>query len=175
MSTQVSRRLFTTKEYHQMLEAGILSEDDRVELIAREIVEMAPIGSRHAACVDRLNRLFSLYSEERAIVRVQSPIHVSEHSEPQPDVALLRPCADFYTHAHPQPQDILLVVEVAEPSVEYDRIVEAWLVDLSTEHVEAYRNPSPQGYREIRRLERGQLLQLQTFQELELAVDEVLG
>jgi Uma2 family endonuclease len=78
MSIQVSRRLFTAKEYHQMLEAGILSEDDRVELIAGEIVEMVPIGSRHAACVDRLNRLFSRYLEERAIVRVQGKIRSCE-------------------------------------------------------------------------------------------------
>lgn len=125
MSTQVSRRLFTTKEYHQILEAGILSEDDRVELIAGEIVKIAPIGSRHAACVNRLNRLLSQRVGEHGLVSIQNPIHLSEHSEPQPDVVLLRPRADFYTHAHPQPQDILLVVEVAETSVEYGREVKS--------------------------------------------------
>src|SRR5262245_37141744 len=117
MAVQVSRRLFTVDEYYQMAQAGILHEDDRVELIEGEIIETAAIGSRHAACVDRLNQLFSGRVAGRAIVRVQNPIRLSQRSEPQPDLALLRPRADFYATGHPGPQDVLLVVEVADTSV----------------------------------------------------------
>lgn len=102
-----------------MAQAGILSEDNRVELLEGEIVEMAPIGSRHAACVNRLNRLFSERVGGRAIVSVQNPIRLGERSEPQPDVALLRPRPDFYAQAHPGPEDVLLAVEIysTRPSI----------------------------------------------------------
>ena len=186
MSVQVSQRLFTTAEYYQMAKAGILSEDERVELLEGEIVEMAPISSYHAACVDRLNKLFSLYLGQKTIVRVQSPIHLNERSEPEPDLVLLELRPDFYAQAHPKPGDVLLLVEVAETSTEYDRqlkvplyaqagITEVWLVDLEGECVEVYRNPSPQGYGEIRRHWRGQSLAPHTFPDLDVAVDEILG
>jgi Uma2 family endonuclease len=113
---QVTRRKFTVDEYHLLARAGILKEDDRVELIDGEIVEMSPIGSRHAACVDRLNRVFSRLGE-RAIVRVQSPVRLGDFAEPQPDLALLRPRSD--ATAHPTPEDVLLVVEVQK--LDYDR------------------------------------------------------
>lgn len=186
MSTQVSKRLFTVEEYHRMAKAGILSEDDRVELIEGEIVEMPPIGSQHASCVNRLNRLFSQCVGERAIVSVQNPIYLSEYSEPQPDLALLRPRTDFYAQAHPQPQDILLVVEVADTSLTYDRevkiplyaqsgIPEVWLVDLTANCIEAYRKPSPQGYQEIKRFQRDQNLFPQAFPDVGLTVQDILG
>jgi len=158
MSVRLLRRRFTVDDYHRMVEAGILSDDDRVELIDGEIIEMVAIGSRHAACVDRLARLCSAGVRNRAIVRVQNPILLSEHSEPQPDLALLRPRRDFYAAGHPGPQDILLVVEVADTSAETDReiklplyaragIPEVWVVALAETHVEAHRKPSPGGYR----------------------------
>ena len=186
MEVQVSKRLFTVDEYHRMAEAGILGEDDRVELIEGEIVEMTPIGSRHAAVVDRLNRLFSRRAGEHVIVRVQNPIRLGERSEPQPDVTLLRFREDFYASSHPGPEDVLLVVEVAETSAEYDRrvkvplyarfgIPEAWLVDLEGEAVEVYRDPSPEGYRRAEILRRGSRLSPSSFPDLELSVDEILG
>ncbi|RME47171.1 MAG: Uma2 family endonuclease [Chloroflexi bacterium] len=186
MVVQVERRLFTVDEYHQMAEAGIFTEDDRVELIEGEIVEMAPIGSRHAACVDRLNRLFSNRIGERAIARVQSPVRLSEFSEPEPDLALLRPRPDFYAQAHPQPEDVLLVVEVAETSVTSDRdvkvplyaragIPEVWLVDLAEETVEVYREPLPRGYAKIRRVWRGDELAPHAFPDRVFTADEILG
>ncbi|MBI3030906.1 MAG: Uma2 family endonuclease, partial [Candidatus Rokubacteria bacterium] len=110
MPVQLVRRFFTVEQYSRMAEAGILSADDRVELIEGEIVEMTPIGSRHAACVKRLIRLFYWAVGDRAVVSAQEPVRLSERSEPQPDLALLRPRADFYAQAHPGPQDILLVV-----------------------------------------------------------------
>lgn len=121
MTVQVQRRRFTVDQYHQMAEAGVLTEADRVELIAGELLEMSPIGRRHAACVNRLTRLFTSLLGESAIISVQNPIALSVHSEPQPDMALLRPRADFYASGHPGPEDVWLVVEVAETSPEYDR------------------------------------------------------
>src|SRR3954471_10163269 len=112
MSVQIARRHFNVAEYYRMMEAGILSESDHVELIDGEVVEMSPIGSRHAACVDRLNKFFNKLEE--VIVRVQNPIRLDDFSEPQPDITLLLLRADFYAQGHPTPSDVLLVVEVAD-------------------------------------------------------------
>jgi Uma2 family endonuclease len=185
MSVQLTRRLFTVHEYHQMGQAGILSEDDRVELIEGEIVQMASIGSRHAACVDRLTQLFVMKVAGRAIVRVQNPIILNEYSEPQPDLALLRPRPDFYASAHPEPKDVFLVVEVADTSAGIDRaakmplyaragILDAWLVDLQEDRVEVHRQPTPQGYQRVQHLGRGTSIALQAFPDLTLAVDDIL-
>lgn len=185
MAVEVLRRTFTVEEYHQMIEAGVLTEDDRVELLEGEIVKMTALGSPHAGCVNRLNQLFSDQVRRRAIVSVQNPVQLSEHSEPEPDLALLQPRSDFYAESHPKPEEVLLVVEVAETSVGYDRetkipayaqagIVEAWLVDLVAEVVEIYSDPSAHGYREIRRLWRGDSLAPQALPDVELAVDDVL-
>lgn len=169
VNAHILRRRFTVAEYHRMGASGILSEDDRVELIEGEIVEMAPIGSRHQACVDRLTELFSIQLAQRAVIRVQGPIRLSEHSEPQPDLALLRRRPDFYAASHPGPQDILLVVEVADTSADYDRevklllygrygIPEVWLVDLASECVDVCREPSMGGYQRCQTLKiRGQV------------------
>ncbi|QWK11878.1 MAG: Uma2 family endonuclease [Thermoflexus hugenholtzii] len=185
MGVQVQRRLFTVEEYHRMAEAGILSEDDRVELIEGELVTMSPIGSRHAACVARLTALL-FPVEGRGILWVQNPIRLGARSEPQPDVALLRYRPDFYASAHPGPEDVLLVVEVAETSADSDRslkiplyarygIPEAWLVDLLEERIEIYRHPTPQGYRSLHIAHRGETVSPTALPDLELSVDEILG
>ena len=169
-----------------MVQAGILGEDDRVELLEGEIVEMAPIGSGHAACVDRLTHLLVRQFAEKAIIRVQNPVHLGERSEPQPDLALLRSRPDFYAKAHPGPEDILLLVEVAETSVELDRDVklplyaragvpEVWLVDLPGERIEVYRKPTPQGYQEVRQVRRGDRVAPQAFPDIGLVGEEILG
>jgi Uma2 family endonuclease len=185
MPVQVLRRRFTVDEYYRMAEAGILHEDDRVELIEGEIVEMAPIGSRHASCVDRLAQLFFAHLSGRAIIRVQSPIRLGEHSEPQPDITLLLPRADFYSGAHPSAADVLLAVEVADTSVEYDReakvplyarsgIRETWLVDLDAGVVEVYQAPSPQGYLQTQRLKPGDHLAPEAFPQVLLPLADIL-
>jgi len=186
MGVQLARRLFTVAEYHKMAEAGILSEDDRVELLSGEIVAMSPIGSRHAACVDRLTQYLVVRVAGRAIVRVQNPIRLGEHSEPQPDVALLKPRPDFYATAHPGPEDVVLVIEVAETSAGVDREVkvplyarfgvsDVWLVDLAGDRVEVFREPSAEGYREVRVLRRGESLAPALLPDLLVPVDAVLG
>ena len=186
MSVQLLRRSFTVEEYYRMARVGILTEDDRVELIEGEIIKMTPVGSRHAACVDRLTHLFSASVRGQAIVRVQNPVRLSERSEPQPDLALLRFRPDFYASSHPGPQDVLLVIEVAETSLELDReiklplyarsgIAEAWLVDLAGQQLEVCLRPTPRGYEEVRRVGRGARVRSQAFPDLDLGVDEILG
>jgi Uma2 family endonuclease len=187
MDVRVERRLFTVEEYHRMAEAGILSEDDRVELIEGEIVEMSPIGSRHAAAVKRLLNLFlPAQAASRAILSVQDPIRLGRRSEPQPDVALLRPREDFYASEHPGPEDVLLIVEVAEHSAGYDRgvkvplyarygVVEVWVVDLLRGVVEVYRGPEGEGYREVRVVGRGEVITPLQLPDLHVPVDQILG
>ena len=186
MSIQVERHHFTVDEYYRMGDAGIFTEDDRVELIDGEIIRMSPIGSRHAACVRRLDALLNRLVSQVAQVSAQNPIRVSDFSEPQPDIALLRPLADFYAQGHPTPADVLLVVEVAETSVEYDReikgplyaragIAEMWLVNLREEFVEIYTNPAGGSYQSVRRATRGESFASQSLPDMTLSVDEILG
>ena len=148
-------------DYHRMVEAGILSADLRVELIGGEIIDMAPIGSRHAAIVNRLNQMFSLACGVDAIVAVQNPVVLGDDSEPQPDLTLLRPRDDFYAARHPRPEDMLLIVEVADTTRSYDRdvklplyalhgIPETWLVDLEASTVTRFSRPRGEAYEEIK-------------------------
>jgi len=159
-SARVRKRLFSADEYERLADAGILGEGDRVELIEGEIAELSAMGSRHAACVDRLNSFLSRELGGSHIVRVQSPIRLSDLTGP--DLALLKPREDFYASSHPTPEDVLLVVEMAETSVEYDSelklplcaragIPESWLVDLPAGRVEVHSRPVDGEYREITR------------------------
>lgn len=171
-----------------MAAAGVLSENDRVELIEGEIVEMNPIGSRHAACVGRLTKILERQAGDHAIVWVQNPVQINDYSEPLPDVALLKPRDDFYAQANPQPADVLLIIEVADSSVEYDRVVkmplyaqagipEMWLVNLPKDTIEIYTQPLGETYREIRLVKRGESLTAKTISSfaLTMTVDSVLG
>jgi Uma2 family endonuclease len=182
----VQRRLFTVAEYARMLTADILSEDDRVELIDGEVCVMSPIGPLHAAMVDRLTRLLVLLCAQAAIVRVQSSIQLNDYTEPQPDFAVLQPRDDFYAQAHPLAADVLLVIEVADTSIAYDReeklpryalsgIPEAWLIDLNQQVVEQYTQPRNGQYRNKLTLERGDTLSAQSVSGLRLSVDDLFG
>jgi Uma2 family endonuclease len=184
VSVPLERYRFTVDEYHRLGETGILGEDDRVELIEGEIVMMTPIGLRHAACVNRLNQLLVRLAGDAAIVQVQNPIVLDGHSEPQPDLTLLRPRADFYAAARPAPGDVLLAIEVADPSIAYDRgvklplygrcgIPELWIVDLGREQVDVYRQPVPGGYAERRTRSRGEQLPVPGL-DAEVQVAEIL-
>jgi Uma2 family endonuclease len=177
---------FTVSDYHRMAEVGILGEDDRVELIEGEIVDMAPLGRRHQARVDRLAELLIRGLGERAIVRVQGSIRLGERSEPQPDLVLLRRRADFYVDADAGAPDILLVIEVADTSLAHDRevkvplyaragIPEVWLVDLNGENVTGYREPGPQGYGDVFTARGHERLSPRLFPELALTPDQILG
>ncbi|GAB4291753.1 MAG: Uma2 family endonuclease [Oscillatoriaceae cyanobacterium] len=180
MSVQLLKRKFTVDQYHQMAETGIFAPSDRLELIQGEIIEMSPIGSRHAAWVDRLNQLFNRQLPENIIVRVQNPISLGDNqSEPQPDITILAPRSDFYLTAHPQPQDILLLVEVSDTSADYDRevkiplyaaagITEVWLLDLGAEIWEVYRQPTAAGYQEMQQIQPGASITPLSFPEITL-------
>ncbi len=182
--TTVTKHRFTADKYHKMAHAGVLHEDSRVELLEGEIVEMAPIGSRHAACVKKLNQSLTGLLKGRAIVSVQDPVGLGD-SEPEPDLALLEPHEHFYARQHPGPEDVLLVVEVADSSLEYDRTIklplyaragvkEVWLVDLTHDRIAVSRDPSPQGYETLQTFKPGQPLSPLAFADLSLSVDDVL-
>lgn len=186
MSVQIARHWFTVAEYNRMGETGILKEDDRVELIEGEIVEMSPIGRRHAASVDRLTELLGERLQRKVIVRVQSPIVLNDYTEPQPDVALLKRREDFYERSLPAPDDVLLIVEVADTTLEYDRqlkvplyaralISEVWIVNLVDEQVEVYTRPAEGVYQDVRRYGRGEAINSTDALSLTLGVDEMLG
>ena len=186
MSIAVTTRKFTVDEYHTMIQSGILHEDDRVELLEGEIVEMSPISSRHAACVKQLLKLFSpLNLNNEIVLSVQDPVSLGPHSEPQPDLSLLKPRDDFYQSSHPSPNDIYLIIEVAESSQQVDRDVklplyaragirEVWLIDLVNEAVERYLEPKGDAYQRIEKYVSGQELSPQAFPDFRLAVKDIL-
>jgi|SRR5205085_780905 len=186
MSVQIARRHFNVAEFYKMAAAGVFAEDDRVELIEGEIIEMNPIGSRHAACVGRLTKLLERLAGDRAIVWVQNPVQINDYSEPLPDVALLQPREDFYAQANPQPADVLLIIEVADSSVEYDQdikiplyaqanIPEVWLVNLPQEAIEIYTQPHEGEYVDISLVKRGEALAAKAIPNLTIDPAAVLG
>lgn len=186
MTVQILRKKFTVDQYHQMIEMSILTDCDRVELLQGEIIEMSPVGRRHAACVDRLNELLVLCLASQAIVRVQSPIRLGDNSEPQPDVSILVRRDDFYSDEHPQPKDVFAVIEVSDTTVEFDRTVkiplyaqnlipEVWLVDLNGRAVEVYREPHLSTYRQMQIFRHGQSLSFQSFTGILVPVAQFLG
>lgn len=180
-----ARRRFTVEEYYRMAEAGILGPDERVELLNGEIYTMAAIGNRHARCVDFAGEWFIIRLAGRAIVRIQGPVRLSSGAEPEPDLALLRPRADRYGAARPGPDDILLLIEVADTSLAHDRdlklplyaaagIREVWLVDLTSNQVLVHRDPSPTGYRSVSTVGRDGALTPAAFPDLGMQVAELL-
>lgn len=181
-----TRRRFTRAEYYRMAEAGILGRHDRVELIRGEIVEMSPIGRRHRAFVDNLAELLILRLVGRAIVSVQQPVVLTDDTEPQPDLTALRRGPVPYKEREAHAADVLLVIEVADSSLAYDRstqlrlyaeagIPEYWVVDCDAETVEVYRDPDPDGYRGARRVEGRAPLVLQTFPDVELSAADIFA
>jgi len=188
MDSIATRRRFTVREYERMIEAGILAEDDRVELIEGEILTMAPIGPRHAACVNRLVALLSrAHGGERFVLSVQNPVSLPlAQSEPQPDITLLVPPLSRYADRHPEAQDVLLAIEVAETSAADDRtkkvavyaragISEVWLTDLPNRTIECYRSPSPAGYADVTRFGRKHTIIPAAFPDLAIAADQIIG
>ena len=185
MTVQVERWLFTVDEYERMGEAGILGEDDRVELIAGEIVKMSPIGSHHVFCVNQLTRIVSRQIGDDAILSVQNPIRLGAYAEPQPDLAILRP-RDDYAQSLPTAADVLLLIEVADTSLVYDRdvklplyaaalIPEVWIADVARWGIERYAEPVEGRYRLVSRAGRGETLASVVLPSLAVQVDAVFG
>ncbi|MGH9941931.1 MAG: Uma2 family endonuclease [Pyrinomonadaceae bacterium] len=186
MSVQIAKHWFTVTEYERMGEAGILPADKRYELMRGEIVEMSPIGKRHAACVKRLSRALNRQVDDSIIVSTQDPIQLDDYSEPQPDVALLRFRDDFYSESLPTPADVLLVIEVSDTTLGYDRqiklmdyaragIPEVLICNLSDEQFEYYAQPADGAYHFTRILRRGDRLTLASLPDSTFDVAAILG
>ena len=181
-----ARRLFTRAEYHRMAEIGILGEDDRVELIRGEIVEMSPIGRRHVAFVNNLNQLLAVRLAGHAFVSVQNPVVLADDTEPQPDLAVIRHRPVPYKEREIYPDDVRLLIEVAETSLAYDRttklrlyaeagIPESWVVDCTAESIDVYRAPSTDGYRDTSRVAGAATIALQAFPDVALTTAEIFA
>ncbi len=181
----LERHKFTLDEYHRLAETGFLSEDDRVELIEGEVIQMSPIGMVHNACLSRSNRKFIQKIGDRAIVYIQNSIIILDH-EPLPDIAILKPNPTDYADRYATASDTLLIVEVADTSLSYDKeikipkyaqagIQEVWIVDLNEELVWVYRNPNSKSYLDIKAYKRNEQLTLLAFQDIALSVNDILG
>lgn len=178
--------LFTVAQYHRMAETGILNEDSRVELIRGQIVDMAPIGAPHMGMVNRLTSVLPKIVGDRALLSVQNPVRLDDGSEPEPDIALLRPRADYYEGAVPGAPDVLLIIEVADTSLEDDRAVkvplyaesgipECWIVNLVERVVEVFRQPQDGRYAEPRRLGLGDTLDIVALSSASLPVADLMS
>jgi Uma2 family endonuclease len=176
---------FTVADYHRMLEVGILAEDDRVELLGGQVVEMSPAGPPHAAATDRLGDRLAAGTAGRALVRRQNPLDLGEYDEPEPDLAVVRPRADYYAERHPTAAEVLLLVEVADSSLVYDQrtkaaiyaaagIREVWVLNLPERVLEVYRDAGPAGYQDRQTHQRGERVAPLAFPDLELAVADLL-
>jgi Uma2 family endonuclease len=186
MAVMPKRYRFTVDDYDRLAEIGV-PECERVELLDGDFVEMTPIGDRHASVVARLVSLFSHRLGERAIVWPQNPIQLrAVRSVPQPDIVLLRPREDFYARPRPGSDDVLLLIEVMDTSARIDRrvklplyaragITETWLIDLTTDRIDAFRRPTATGYSETSVFSRGQDLAPAALPDLRVTVDDLIG
>lgn len=176
---------FTTEDYHRLAEVGILAPDARVQLIEGEIHDMSPIGPFHGGVVNRLNEIFSERHKGRWIVSVQNAIRLDKHSEPQPDIMLLKRAPDHYVSHIPAPDDVLLLTEVADSSLEFDRrkkipvyaragIAEVWIVDLRESAIEVHREPHFTGYEKIIVFRSGDKVSPASFPDVKIDVAELL-
>lgn len=183
----LTRHRLNVDDYHRMAEVGILGEDDRVELIGGELIDMAPIGQDHAATVNGLTRTLVIAFGERAIVSVQNSVRLNRFNEPQPDVTIFRPRADDYrTGAPPGPADVLLLIEVADSTLRYDRIVklplyaqagipEVWIVDLRRRVVDVHRAPSGDAYAVVETYGPDDIVTLSQAPDIAVGLRRVMG
>jgi Uma2 family endonuclease len=180
-----TKHRFNVKEYYRMAETGVLRPDARVELLNGEIIDMSPIGPFHGGVTNYLVEIFTAASKRRWMTSVQNPVRLDDHSEPQPDLVLLKPSSDFYRKRHPLPEEVYLLVEVSESSLETDReekvpaygragIAEVWIVNLVEQAVEIFREPHFTGYGAKTILRAGNQAAPQAFPDVTLDVAELL-
>lgn len=178
------RYRFSVGDFARMVDSGILGEGDRVELIDGEVRQKSPIGSLHASIVNRLNRILVFKLGERAIVSVQNPVILSDFTEPQPDLLVLKPHSDEYARALPRPEDVLLLIEVADSTLEYDRedklpryaevqIPEVWLVDVNGREITRYNEPEGRSYTQSHVFVAGKELVSIAIDSLRISVDDI--
>jgi Uma2 family endonuclease len=180
----VTRRRFTAEEFERIAETGIFDVDPRIELLDGELLEMAPIGAPHVLCVMRLTNIFPPKLAGRALISVQSSFRLTDSSEPQPDLIIIR--NRDYGNALPRAEDVLLVIEVSDTSLRYDRddklpryaaagIPEVWIADVARKQLTAYRSPSPDGYRQVLTLTRHATISPLAFPDIELRWEDIFG
>ena len=183
---QLERYPITTKLYHQMIEQGILTEDDKLELLEGEFIKMSAIGPRHLASVARLVRYLVPQILDTAMVSPQSPLELSQFNEPEPDIAIVKFRPDFYRSGIPKAEDALLIIEVADTTLPKDRgaklaayastgIQEFWIINLQDDLIEVYTNPKGNTYQTVRLVRRDESLSPQALPTVTLTADEVLG
>lgn len=181
-----TKRKLTADEYQRMGEIGLFHEDEHVELLDGEIYEMVPVGDDRIGTVNWVNFHFGRLVGDRALMSVQNPIRISDFSEPQPDIAVLRPRADFYRGGKARAEDILLLIEVARSSLDYDRLTklpryaaagirEVWIVNLVDSQVEVYREPAGDRYTVTGVHGRGEALAPSALPDVAVQVEEILG
>jgi Uma2 family endonuclease len=186
LEAELTRHRFTVAEFLHMAEVDLLGEDSRVELIWGEIVEMSPIYIGHTSTLNRLVWLLTNALGKQVILGIQNPVQLSDKSLPQPDIAVLKFQDNFYGERYPGPEDILLLIEVADSSLKYDQrvksklygaagIADYWIVNLPSRQIEVYREPRPNGYRTVTHYAPGETLSLLAFQDIALVVDEIIG
>ena len=185
-SSTVRPKRFRVEEFRKMTEAGILPEESGWEVIDGFLIDKMTIGSKHASIINRLNRLLTAFIANRAVVSVQNPVHIDDYNEPEPDIALLKPREDYYADYHPTASDVLLLIEVSDSNIRYDRgiktrlyaeagIVEVWLVNLNDETIEQYSSPANSRYGSVETLKKGDSIRSISLEDLSLNVDEILG
>lgn len=182
---QPRRLRFTVDEYYKMIELGMIKDYEKAEIIEGELIQKMPIGDRHAFIVDMLNRFFNKNLSDDILIRVQNPVRLSDYDEPEPDITL----ADLTKYdgkRHPRPGEVILIVEVSDSTLKYDRdtklalyaeaeIPEVWIVNLKNEIIEVHQKPGIGIYQLAQIFKRGEILQSESLPNLKLEVDKILG
>lgn len=167
MTINAPKRRFSVEEYHRLAELGILKEDDKVELVQGEIVEMSPIGPKHASTVNRIVRLLTKIFDTKYIISSQNPVQLGLDSEPEPDIVILKERADFYASGHPKAEDAIFIIEVADSTLQYDTevklplyaqsgIAEYWVVDLQNHQLIIHSRLADAAYQQLQRFQIGE-------------------
>lgn len=177
---------FSVTDWQRMGEMNLFAPESRVELIEGQIFDMPPIGTEHSGCIDWLNQNWFMQLQGKALIRVQNPLRLGDFSEPQPDIMLLKPRADFYRKAHPQAEDVLLLIEVADSSVDYDKtikiplyarygICETWIINIPEQLIHIYQQPENNSYKIKIDKQQNENLTAQAFPEIQFTVKQILG
>lgn len=183
--TGIKTHPFSVREYDRMTEIGLFDKNEKIELLNWKLIEINSKGRKHTSAISKIKRVFNKLFVEKAIIRVQNPIILDDFSEPEPDIVLARPDENEYTEKHPTPEDILLVMEVSDTTLAYDRDVKSvsyaragisqyLLLNLTDENIEDYREPAPDGYGFKKTYRRGDVFSLVEFPEIEIKIDEIL-
>lgn len=179
------RYSFTLADYHKLIESGHLTREDRLELIRGELIIMPPIGPEHSFHTTRITNLLPLRLPPGLLLRMNEPISIPHHSEPQPDAAVVRSRTDGYRTGHPLPEDVLLIIEVADSSARFDTQVKAklygvagipeyWVIDVPQACLRVFIDPTSRGYKTTQVFEREDTVKCRSIPELVLPVEELL-